>query len=593
MEAFFPARVESVAFPPGRMTVRVEDETGSLELAFFRGVSFLRQHFRSGRLLALAGTVTFFRELQLVHPEWEELEEGAEPKGGLLPVYPLTEAMEEARIEHRMLQRAALEALDRFAFSDPLASTEREKLALRPENTLLRNLHAPEAPMDIDAARKELKIRELWPLCLQMESARQSRKHKGKSFPESALESSLLAVLPFALTPGQCEASIQILAGLERPEQFAGLLQGDVGSGKTAVAALAILRVLGGGSQAALLAPTEILAEQHHRSFSTWFETLGVRAALLTASTAPDIRERILAAARSGELGLVIGTHALLSPDLQFRDLRLLVVDEQHRFGVDQRAALTAKGKDPHTLLLSATPIPRTLAHSLFGDLELVNLKDKPPGRLPVKTRLTPGDRESELHAFLIREVEAGNQVYWVVPRIEGGESDAAAVEGALRRLRDSAGDQLRVEAVHGRVSAPERERILADFRSGSLRILVATTVIEVGVDVPSANLMVVEGAERFGLAQLHQLRGRTGRGGGQAWCFLLEPKGGWNEDVRDRLRAFAAIEDGFEIAEMDLRQRGAGDLQGWRQSGFGTLRFTDWIEDADLFRELRVRAQK
>jgi ATP-dependent DNA helicase RecG len=206
---------------------------------------------------------------------------------------------------------------------------------------------------------------------------------------------------------------------------------------------------------------------------------------------------------------------------------------------------------------------------------------------------LTPGDRESELHAFLIREVEAGNQVYWVVPRIEGGESDAAAVEGALRRLRDSAGDQLRVEAVHGRVSAPERERILADFRSGSLRILVATTVIEVGVDVPSANLMVVEGAERFGLAQLHQLRGRTGRGGGQAWCFLLEPKGGWNEDVRDRLRAFAAIEDGFEIAEMDLRQRGAGDLQGWRQSGFGTLRFTDWIEDADLFRELRVRAQK
>jgi ATP-dependent DNA helicase RecG len=359
------------------------------------------------------------------------------------------------------------------------------------------------------------------------------------------------------------------------------------------VAALAILRVLGGGSQAALLAPTEILAEQHHRSFSAWFETLGVRAALLTASTAPDTREKVLAAARSGELGLVIGTHALFSPDLQFRDLRLLVVDEQHRFGVDQRAALTAKGKDPHTLLLSATPIPRTLAHSLFGDLELVNLKDKPPGRLPVKTRLTPGDRESELHAFLIREVEAGNQVYWVVPRIEGGESDAEAVEGALRRLRDSAGDQLRVEAVHGRVSAPERERILADFRSGSLRILVATTVIEVGVDVPSANLMVVEGAERFGLAQLHQLRGRTGRGGGQAWCFLLEPKGGWNGDVRDRLRAFAAIEDGFEIAEMDLRQRGAGDLQGWRQSGFGTLRFTDWIEDADLFRELRVRAQK
>lgn len=627
-EAFFTARIESVKTPPGRLVVTVSDETGSLELTFFNSAHYLKQQLMPGRRIAVAGTVKRFRTLQIAHPEWEILEGGQTPRGGLLPVYPLTGELADTRAEHKLLQRIALEALETFAFSDPVSPEHRALLGLRPEKEALRALHAPDPASGhggIEAARLELKVRELWPLALRRAQARRLRRTRGKAFvdaPEvlAALEKAR-ASLPFALTQGQEEALAAIRDGLANRNgagQWFGLLHGDVGSGKTAVAALSALRVAASGSQVALLAPTEILASQHARNLIPLFEAAGIRAALLTGDTPAPERRAIEEDLAGGGLPVILGTHALLSAGIRFRDLRFVIVDEQHRFGVEQRALLAAKGVEPHVLYLSATPIPRTLAQSLYGDLEVLTLKEKPAGRLPVKTRITPAAKLGELLAFLrAQALENGNQVYWVVPRInssplsseapaapgsnsaqvppEGGEEEVAAIESAVKRLK-SAGDW-RVEAVHGKVPVPERARILSAFRRGEVHALAATTVIEVGVDVPAANLMVVEGADRFGMAQLHQLRGRTGRGQTQAWCFLLEPQaapwggGGWPGETEARLRAFASTEDGFEIAEMDLRSRGAGSLTGTAQSGFGALRFSDLIDDAELIRDLGERA--
>jgi ATP-dependent DNA helicase RecG len=615
-DAFFTCHIDSVQTPPGRLIVRVSDDTGSFELAFFRAARFLTEQLYPGRRLSVAGQVKRFRSLQIPHPEWEILREDQDPRGGLLPVYPLTGELAETRAEHKLLQKLALEALSSFQFSDPLSPAERSRLGLRPEVEALKILHAPESLAEVEAALAELKLRELWPLCLKRAQARRERRARGRRFPAtpetSAAEAAVRAALPFALTAGQEEVLEEITTALGAGGQFFGLLHGDVGSGKTAVALLSAVRVAGAGAQVALLAPTEVLAAQHYRNMEPWLRAAGISTGLLTGDTPPAERRALEARLAEGSLRVALGTHALLSQGVAFADLRFVLVDEQHRFGVEQRALLTQKGNEPHTLYLSATPIPRTLAQSLYGDLDVLTLKEKPPGRVPVKTRLVPSHKQAELLSFLRAEALTNhNQVYWVVPRITpldpasgrgddidsgGDEADAIpAIENAVKRLRAAgrAGENWTVEAVHGRVPAPERDRILAAFRRGEIHALVATTVIEVGVDVPGANLMVVEGADRFGVAQLHQLRGRTGRGSAQAWCFLLEPAAiGWPDETEERLRGFASTEDGFKIAEMDLLRRGAGSLDGARQSGFGALRFTDLLADADLIRDLGARAE-
>jgi len=599
MDAFFAADIESAYAVGTRLVLRVSDGTGDIELVFFRGLSFLRSRLQPGKRISVAGPVSYFRNFQIAHPEWQEIEPDEEIRGSILPVYPMTEEMEETRVDHKLLQRLALETLEKINFSDPLSIEERDFLKLRPEDVVLHSLHAPVSFDEIAPALNEIKVRELWPLCLNREKIKRDRIGKGKVFPtQPSVEQAVRAALPFALTQGQEQSLCQITSGLESGSQFAGLLQGDVGSGKTAVAILSALRVMAANAQAALLSPTEILAVQHFRSTAPWLEKAGLKSALLTASTPTDERTRILSELRTGTLQLLIGTHALLANDVEFKELRYILIDEQHRFGVEQRAAMASKGVEPHMLFLSATPIPRTLAQSIYGDLELITLTEKPPGRLPVKTRLVPPEKQEDMLAFLRKEVETGNQVYWVVPRIEGDDKeDVAAVESTMRRLRAPVGapdrtpSRWRVEKVHGRLTSAERDNILTAFRKGEIGVLVATTVIEVGVDVPSANIMVVEGSDRFGLAQLHQLRGRTGRGNEQAWCFLLLPKENLPEETLWRLREFAATEDGFKIAELDLQRRGAGNLEGTRQSGYGVLRFSDFLEDAELIRALGERA--
>jgi ATP-dependent DNA helicase RecG len=618
-DCIFAATVVSIAALPNRMTVTVEDPSGTVDLVFFNGTQFLRNRFRTGQKLVVAGMVSFFRETQLVHPEWETLVDGQEPKGAILPRYPLTVDMSEAHIEHKLLNKICLEALADFAFTDPVSEDRRKDLGLLPEADLLRALHALKSMEDLPGLRRQLKVRELLPLSLRLAALRRERANTGRAWPVSTrLEEKFKSVLPFKLTGGQEEAVRAIGAGLSTRNQFFGLLQGDVGSGKTVVGLLAASRVLEAGGQAALMAPTEILAVQHHRTVAPWLEAAGIKSALLTGEVRGAERAAILEGLRSGDLGFVTGTHALFSGDVAFKNLGLVLIDEQHRFGVQQRQALTDKGGHPDILYMSATPIPRTLAHTVFGDLESLVLKEKPAGRLPVKTRLVQPEKRKDMFGFLLKEALGGNQVFWVVPQIGGKDEDAKAKALAKQREKDpdlfqpgrarleedivsldkvkaelaKYSKEWKVGVVHGRLSGDEKDTVLRDFREGRLHVLLATTVIEVGVDVPSANLMVIESPDRFGLAQLHQLRGRTGRGSAQAWCFLAMPDRAWPVETYDRLAGFAETTDGFKIAEMDLKLRGTGNLEGTDQSGYGGLRFTDLLEDFDLTQEIRRYAE-
>ncbi len=614
-DAVFIANVDSIAMAQTRMMVSVSDGTGSVELVFFNGVKYLRNRFSEGQRLLVAGVPSYFRELQMVHPEWSVLEDGETPAGEILSRYPLTQDMSDAHVEHRFLQRAALEALESFAFTDSVSEAHRKALDLLPETELLRSLHKLKQLDSLPSLRRQLKQRELLPLSLRMEALKQARRKVGRSWPRSTdLQDKLRMQLPFQLTAGQARVVEEISDFQARAGQFCGLLMGDVGSGKTVVALLTAANVLEAGAQAALMAPTEILANQHFQTLSPWLAGQNIRAALLTGDTPKSERETLLADLKTGTLQFLIGTHALFSTDVIFKNLGFVIIDEQHRFGVQQRQALVEKGTSPDILYMSATPIPRTLAQTVFGDMETFRLTEKPAGRLPVKTRLVPPEKRADMLGFLLKEAQGGNQVFWVVPQIgpslpgKGGskddadpdiiipmgkkpEEDVATVERLYKELT-AFSKEWRVAVVHGKLSAEKKDGAVAAFRKGEFQVLVATTVIEVGVDVPQANLMVIEGADRFGLAQLHQLRGRTGRGSAQAWCFLPLPEKTWPVETYDRMAGFAETGDGFQIAEMDLRARGTGNLEGTDQSGYGALRFTDLLDDFDLTQEMRRYAE-
>jgi ATP-dependent DNA helicase RecG len=398
--------------------------------------------------------------------------------------------------------------------------------------------------------------------------------------PPGALARRLLASLPFALTPAQERVWRDIRTDMAEPYPMNRLLQGDVGSGKTIVAALAILAAVESGFQAALMAPTEILAEQHLMTLTALLEPLGVPVALLTNAVKSKAREGVLAAAASGALACVVGTHALVQREVKFRRLGLAVVDEQHRFGVNQRATLKRKGESPDVLVMTATPIPRTLALTLYGDLDVSVIDELPPGRKPVVTKARPESAHAKIYRFLREQVRDGRQVYVVYPLVEESEViDLRAATEMAERLRREVFPDLTIGLLHGRMPFVEKERVMRDFKAGAIHVLVSTTVIEVGIDVPNASVMLIEHAERFGLSQLHQLRGRVGRGPWKSYCILLS--GAASEDARQRLSAMTATNDGFKIAEADLALRGPGDFFGTRQSGLPEFRVADLLRDA------------
>jgi ATP-dependent DNA helicase RecG len=588
--------IRAVSPPPrGRprvpLSALLSDGTGFLTCVWF-GQAYLERVLQRGQRLIVHGKIQRYRsgplQMQVKDYEIAEDETGEGPSdpsdetihtGRLVPVYGLTRGL-TARPMRRLMKRLVDGYVD--GLEDPLPDGLRTRHRLEPLPEALRAGHFPKTESDYAGARRRLVYDEflLLQLGLAIRRHRQGRQPGLAMNPPGALARRLLASLPFALTSAQERVWREIRTDMAEPYPMNRLLQGDVGSGKTVVAALAILTAVESGHQAALMAPTEILAEQHLMTLTQLLDPLAVPVALLTNAVKGKARERVLAGAAAGEIGCVVGTHALVQKDVTFRRLGLAVVDEQHRFGVNQRATLKRKGESPDVLVMTATPIPRTLAHTLYGDLEVSVLDQLPPGRKPVVTKARPGSARGQIYRFLREQVIAGRQVYVVCPLVEESEAiDLQAATEMAERLQREVFPDLRIGLLHGRMSFAEKDRVMREFKAGAIHILVSTTVIEVGIDVPNASVMLVEHAERFGLSQLHQLRGRVGRGPWKSYCVLLS--GAASEDARLRLDAMTATNDGFKIAEADLALRGPGDFFGTRQSGLPEFRVADLLRDA------------
>jgi ATP-dependent DNA helicase RecG len=591
------------ALPRHPYKVRCSDATGVLELVYFHArADYLERLLPVGALMVVSGKVEHFNELpQIAHPDAvfpagaEAGAEGSEVLGAGLekiePVYPLT-----GGLPPKTLRRALRAALDKAPeLPEWLEPAWQRSQGWPGWREALRAVHLPadEAALEPAApARRRLAYDELLANQLALALVRlNQRRLAGRGIAgDGRLRRQVLAALPFRLTPGQERALAEIDADMAAERRMLRLLQGDVGAGKTIVALMAMLNAVECGHQAALMAPTEILARQHLQSLSRLLAPAGLEPALLTGRDKGKARARLLERLAAGELPILLGTHALFQDEVSFADLGLAVIDEQHRFGVHQRLMLSAKGKAVDVLVMTATPIPRTLVMTAYGDLDASRLTEKPPGRQPIDTRTVALERLEEVAAAVGRKMREGARVYWVCPLVEESELlDLAAVTERHALLAQRFG--ARVGLVHGKMKGPEKDAVMAAFAEGRLDLLVATTVIEVGVDVPEATVMVIEHAERFGLAQLHQLRGRIGRGAAASTCLLLyEPP--LNDPARARLSIMRETEDGFLIAEQDLKLRGAGDLLGTKQSGLPGFRLADPVEHADLLAVARDDAR-
>ncbi len=573
--------------------VLVEDDTGDVELVFFlANHHWVRARLPVGATRWISGKLEIYDGFrQIVHPDRVMDAEEFAKLPGVEPVYGLTEGLFQ-----RTVARAAEGALKRLpALPEWVGDETLHRLSLPRFAEALGAMHRPKAPEEVDPAGRaatRLAYDELLAnqLALLLVRARMRTMSGRAHVAEGALGRRLEAALPFSLTDAQARAVDEIRADLRAEKRMIRLLQGDVGSGKTVVALLAMAEVVEAGRQAAMMAPTEVLARQHFERIAPLAEKAGLRVALMTGRDKASERRDTLAALAKREIDIAVGTHALFQESVVFADLGLAVVDEQHRFGVRQRLALASKGDAADLLVMTATPIPRSLVLAYFGDMDVSALHEKPPGRQPIDTRAMPIERLDEVAAGLSRALAAGARAYWICPLVEESETlDAAAAEERAEALRAIFGDA--VGLVHGRMAGPEKDAAMERFQRGDTKILVATTVVEVGVDVPEATIMIVEHAERFGLAQLHQLRGRVGRGAGRSSCLLLY-KGPLGETARTRLETLRATEDGFRIAEEDLRLRGEGDVLGARQAGAPGFRFVRLEVHGGLLARAREEAR-
>ncbi len=576
-------------------TALVQDESGQVKVVW-PNQKFLKDVLKPHQRVVLFGRTEYWgsRGLQLTAPEYEVLQDDGEGEplhtGRIVPIYERTGSVTPN--VHRTLTHRALETLT-APLPDVVPATLASRHGWPDRRTAFRQTHFPDPETAIEAlntaataAQRRIIFEDFF--VYQTGLALRRRENAAVRKPhvvrvDDALRQRVRDVLPFKLTAGQREAVREIVADMQRAWPMQRLLQGDVGSGKTVVAFLAAMVALENGFQVAVMAPTELLAEQHLHTFQRWLFGTRFRVGLLVGRQGDGARRRLTEEIAAGEVQLVIGTHALVQEAVRFRALALTVVDEQHRFGVLQRGLLAEKGLHPDVLLMTATPIPRTLALTACGDMDVSVMRDRPPGRQPVQTLVRPESRRDEIYGLIRAAVAAGRQVYVVYPIIESSEkTDLKAATTMAAHLTESVFPELTVALLHGRLKADEKEDVMARFAAGRIDVLVSTTVIEVGVDVPNATVMVVEHAERFGLAQLHQLRGRIGRGAHASTCVLLYAAP-WSEESRARLTAVADSEDGFALAEQDLALRGPGDLFGTRQSGVPWLRAGDPVRDADL----------
>ncbi len=586
-----------IEFRPRRQLLcRIEDASGTLTMRFFNFYPSQQKALARGTRVRLVGEIR--RGLfgaETIHPRYRTLRTDTPLPESLTPVYPTT-----AGLSQDSIRKIVARALAETDLSETLPEDVRQRLDLQPFEASVRTLHSP-PPKVVAASLQErshpawqrLKFDELLAqqLSMRLHYQRRSRirAHPLRKFGE--LPRRLALELPFSLTAAQSRVMDEIRADLARSQPMQRLLQGDVGSGKTIVAALAALQAVESGFQVAVMAPTEILAEQHYRKFLHWLKPLGIDVVWLSGSLRKNERERALEQLACGDIMLCVGTHALFQEQVVFRNLGLAIIDEQHRFGVRQRLMLRMKGGDdktqPHQLMMSATPIPRTLAMSFYADLDVSVIDEMPPGRRPVVTKLVADSRRDEVLARVREACAGGSQAYWVCPLIE--ESEALQLQTAIDTYERVQLEfpELKTGLVHGRMRSAEKADVMEAFQSGDIQLLVATTVIEVGVDVPNASLMVIEHAERMGLSQLHQLRGRVGRGSRSSACILLY-QGPLSETARERLRIIYENSDGFEVARLDLRLRGPGEILGARQSGVPMLRFADLEQDLELLEAAR-----
>jgi ATP-dependent DNA helicase RecG len=585
-----------IAFKPRRqLLIQIADESGDLQLRFmnFYG-SQVKQLSEGTRVRARGELKHGFFGAEMVHPAYKVINEGAPLPTSLTPVYPSGEGLSQL-----VLRRAIADAMKRVDWSDTLPPELLGRMRLHPFEPAVKTLHYPPAQVDEHAladrshpAWTRMKFDELLAQQLSLKRAQRARRAKGATVLKKVgeLSAAFEASLPFRLTKAQQRVLKEIRADLRQHYPMQRLLQGDVGSGKTIVAALSAAQAIDSGYQAALMAPTEILADQHFRKIAAWLEPLGVKVAWLTGSLKKKEKEAATALVESGEAQLVIGTHAIIQDTVNFHKLGLVIVDEQHRFGVGQRLTLRNKGSRglvPHQLMMSATPIPRTLAMTYYADLEVSVIDELPPGRTPIVTAVVDQNRRDEVIARVHAAALEGRQAYWVCPLIE--ESEALQLQTATETYETlcEALPDLRVGLVHGRLKSAEKAEVMDAFIAGEVHVLVATTVIEVGVDVPNSSLMVIEHAERFGLSQLHQLRGRVGRGSAASVCLLMY-QGPLGPVAKQRLMTMRETTDGFEIARRDLEIRGPGEFLGARQSGQAMLRFADLETDGWLVDQAR-----
>jgi len=575
--------------------VVLSDGTGMITLVWFNGVKYIKNAVQKGDRLAIHGKVEFYNGFQIVHPDFDKLDSDADPinTGTIIPLYPLTAELKKVRIDHRSFRRIIKENEEMFSIiEDHFEESVLSEQKLIPLQTALQHIHFPESRKNLLAAMERLKFDEHFFLQLLMALRKKSYEKIGtnaltKSGPHVQ---QIETELGFELTAAQQKVIQEIRIDIARPKAMNRLLQGDVGSGKTIVAILVAAAAVANGVQVAVMAPTEILAHQHFESFKNQLNKVHISCALLVGKQKVTERKQILEAVKDGKINVVIGTHALIQAEVEFKNLGFVVVDEQHRFGVVQRGILLQKGSHPHLLAMTATPIPRTMAITYHGDMDLSIIDEMPKDRKPVITKIVKEDRLQNVYKFIREEVQAGRQSMVVYPLVEETEKSdlAAATEGfeALQNIFKG----IKIGLIHGRMKKEEKDAIMDAYAKNEIKILVSTTVIEVGIDIPNASVMLIEHAERFGLTQLHQLRGRVGRGSSKSYCILVERN--IRDTSRKRLAIMEKTNNGFVIADEDLKMRGPGKFFSTEQSGFFKHKIADMVTDGAIIRKAREVAQ-
>jgi len=582
------------------LQVMISDGTDSLAGIFFGGVFYFQKIFNPGDTVVFSGRIDYFRTRQIVHPEFDLIDNGDDSStintGRIVPLYPSTEKLKMKGLDSRGFRRIISQALSDTAdeIHEPFDTSMLERLKMPSLKDAIWQVHFPDSLDAAEQARRRLSFNELfflqYYLLLSREYAKLENMHDKPRIDTTCIKH-FIDNLPFTLTNDQEKAIDEIHADIASPCPMNRMLQGDVGSGKTVVAMAAALATVGQKQQVAIMAPTEVLAVQHYNNFRNLIPD-EIRIELLTGSTSAGEKERIYNATRDGTVNIIIGTHALIQEGVDFKNLGFIIIDEQHRFGVNQRAMLRAKGISPDLLVMTATPIPRSLSLTLYGDLDISIIKQKPANRLTIQTMSFPESRLKGVYNSLEKYMSKGQQVYYVLPLIEDSEKvDLKSAKATYEHLKNKIFPARKIALLHGRMPAEYKEKIMRDFHNKDIHLLVSTTVIEVGVDIPNASIMVVHHAERFGLSQLHQLRGRVGRGAHQSFCVLIYPDD-LPEENKTRINILTSTDDGFAIAEEDLKIRGAGEFTGTRQHGYvSSFEFADVVNDFDLITMARQEA--